>query len=421
MSSFWRNYKPLSNWENDKSIHAHTTSNSMSLSTDQLFSISIQADNYFHCGSKDIQNDNVRLKFRLRQKNQTPTFSIVPSNSKVTNSYLKNSNSDLSKVINFQNLIISQQYSEALRSYALKPYSSDSSSNCFFTLITSHVISIMSLMPKYKSEINLDQEIARIIIPQNLIFMEKMFIYPGNLAYFNHILEDISSYGEEIGISFLRISKKSDSDFNYPLPNLSLQYSLKKNHLISTSNGADQLNKIPTPQLEPEFRCKPILSSISKPNNEFQDPFLILNTDPTKKVQELIAEGYYEAAIKKATDSLSKQSKPSMYVHRAIALKKCNRIIEAIADCSEVIKLSKELKAPQKDPTLIKALKLRASFWLEIGEIHSAIKDLSLVVGSDLLKEIMSQTGIRNFDQETHESQLKLLMNALKKSQQKSK
>ena len=437
MCSFWRNYKPLSNWENDGTIHPRKSSRLVSFSQNQLVSISNHVDSYFH--PQEISGDNVKLRLRTRDTNK---FSYIPNTSNIPSNLMKvhskNSNSDLSKLMHLHNLFTSKHFTEVVQyikdqNIILKYSSSESSTPKSFLLVfISYLISVMAAIYKNTqlSNTGIQTELFNI-----LLTMEKMFIFPGNLAHFNHLLDETSIYGSisdnidfnHLLLTFLQIPMlipNTSSQFSYSLPQLSIIYSFlpKKLH-IDLNNLVEQMSKAPTPSLEPQIKCTQSLNSFSIPNQNNPDDqeLNILFTDPSKKVQELIAEGYYKAAIKKATDSLKVQPKPSMYIHRAIALKKCNRILEAIADCSEVIKLSRDSKTPQKDPTFIKALKLRASFWLDLGEISSAIKDLYLVVGNDLLKEIMSQSGIRNFDQESPEMQLKLLMNAWKKSQQKSK
>ena len=124
----------------------------------------------------------------------------------------------------------------------------------------------------------------------------------------------------------------------------------------------------------------------------------------TESLQVLITSGKYEEAIEAASSYLVDYPKQFLfYLYRAIAEGKLKKIADGISDCTAALEICKSFKEAQQ---------LRASFWLELGEVELAISDLLVLIDKNVLQKTLTDNHILNFNQLWNARKLEILMEA---------
>ena len=102
------------------------------------------------------------------------------------------------------------------------------------------------------------------------------------------------------------------------------------------------------------------------------------------EVLSLISAAKWEQAVIIATDVLAKNPKDSeMYLHRAFALYHFAKMEDALNDCTTSLSIRKTDKA----------LRMRASFWLLLGEVDLCKEDLLMMDDKSLYNNLFKQNA----------------------------
>ncbi|KAK8882595.1 hypothetical protein M9Y10_045237 [Tritrichomonas musculus] len=143
-------------------------------------------------------------------------------------------------------------------------------------------------------------------------------------------------------------------------------------NLLTSSNSSNS-------SLSPQFNQKssnyrPKGGSSSK--NRSRTP---VKSKESTEVLTLISESKWEQAVNLATEVLTKNPKDSeMYLHRAFALYHFAKMEDALNDCTTSLIIRKTDKA----------LRMRASFWLLLGEADLCKEDLQMMDDKSLYNNL---------------------------------
>ncbi|KAH0794000.1 Heat shock protein sti1-like protein [Histomonas meleagridis] len=208
------------------------------------------------------------------------------------------------------------------------------------------------------------------------------------------ILGDITDLRHVFNSGFHLIPKLTFSETNLPIDDSSSGRFLDaisqfRNNLPPLEPIGEGIKIMLKEPLAPQSTTPIFPSRIRPKSNQKSRNRIIPKSKEESDVLKFIAKSNWPAAISLATEMIEKNpDDPEIYLHRAFALINCYKIQDAILDCTRSLKIKKTDKA----------LQMRASFWLMLGDSEMCKNDLNqLESKSNLLSVPPQRNQMRSF------------------------